>query len=288
MSDTSTSLHSAIDLLDAIERQQLRLHYQAVFALPDVEVVGFEALLRWDHPDRGILAPGAFLPSDMDGGLGWALTNFVLEEALRTCSAWQRGGLRAGVSVNISPGRLADEVLPDLLAELLTHYGLEPHWLTVEITEARCSIDPDGIRTALNTLSRLGIRISLDDFGTGDSTLARLRCLHFDEIKIDRCFVGGAATDPTDRNIVAFTTELAHSLGMKVVAEGVEDPASLAAVAALGVDLAQGFHLHRPQPVSSMGLPLGLFAPDVRPTSTRNHARTVLREGDRAQLPRSH
>lgn len=246
MTDTSTSLLTTIDLLDAIDRRQLALHYQALFSVPDLEVVGFEALLRWAHPVKGMLAPGAFLPADMDGGLGWTLTNFVLEEALRACASWHESGLRAGVSVNISPGRLADEVLPELLTELLDRYAVDPHWLTVEITEARCGVDPAGIRMALNTISRLGIRVSLDDFGTGDSTLARLRSLHFDEIKIDRCFVRDAAVDPTDRKIVAFATDLAHSLGMKVVAEGVEDAACLAAVTALGVDLAQGFHLHRP------------------------------------------
>ena len=249
MADTSTSLHSAIDLLEAIEHQELALYYQALFSVPALEVVGFEALLRWEHPTRGTLAPGVFLPADMDGGLGWTLTNFVLEEAVRACSAWQEQGLRAGVSVNISPGRLADEVLPELLTTLLARYDVEPHWLTVEITEARCGLDPEGVRKALNALSRLGIQISLDDFGTGDSTLARLRCLHFDEVKIDRCFVAGAATDPTDRHIVAFATNLAHSLGMKVVAEGVENAAALATVQALGVDIAQGFHLHRPSPV---------------------------------------
>lgn len=242
-----TRLDSAIELLEAVDRHQLVLHYQAVFTVPNLRVAGFEALVRWEHPSRGLLAPGEFLPADMDGGLGWALTNFVLEEAVRACAAWQERGLAAGVSVNISPGRLADDVLPEFLAALLSRYRLDSHWLTVEVTEARCGLDPDGIRRALQALSRLGMRISLDDFGTGDSTLARLRCLHFDEVKIDRSFVGGSHVDPTDRNIVAFATALAHSLGMNVVAEGVETGECLRTVAALGVNLAQGYHLHKPE-----------------------------------------
>ena len=249
MSVTGTTLQSAVALLEAIDARQLRVHYQALYALPEVEVSGFEALVRWEHPTRGLLLPGEFLPTDMDGGLGWTLTNYVLEESIRACAAWQREGVRAGVSVNISPGRLADEVLPAHLVELLRHHDLAAHWLTVEITESRCGVDPEGVKRALNALSRLGVRVSLDDFGTGDSSLARLKDLHFDEVKIDRCFVKGVATDPTDRHIVTFTTALAHSLGMKVVAEGVETEAALAVLAKLGVDTIQGFHLHRPEAV---------------------------------------
>jgi diguanylate cyclase len=249
MTDPGTTLQSAIALLEAVDAGQVTVHYQALYSLPALEVVGFEALVRWQHPSRGLLAPGAFLPEDMDGGLGWTLTNFVLEEAVRDCADWQRRGVAAGVSVNISPGRFVDDVLADHLDELLTRHRLDPRWLTVEVTESRCSADPPGMRRALNSLSRRGIRISLDDFGTGDSTLARLKHLHFDEIKIDRCFIGGIADDPTDRHIVAFAVGLAHSLGMKVVAEGIETGAALCAVAKLGVDLVQGFHLHRPEPV---------------------------------------
>lgn len=253
MTVAGTTLQSAVALLEAIDARQLTVHYQAVYALPSLQVSGFEALVRWDHPSRGLLLPAGFLPPDMDGGLGWALTNYVLEESIRACAEWQREGVAAGVSVNISPGRLADEVLPDHLCTLLGHHGLDPQWLTVEITESRCSADPEGVRRALVALSRLGVRISLDDFGTGDSSLARLKDLHFDEVKIDRCFVAGVADDPTDRHIVQFTTALAHSLGMKVVAEGVEGEACLATLSELDVDLVQGFLLHRPAPMSRQG-----------------------------------
>src|SRR5207253_9899101 len=106
-----TTLHSAVELLEAVERGELCLHYQAIFALPELRLSGFEALIRWQHPRRGLLSPAEFLPADMDGGLGWALTNFALEEAVRSCAEWHRSGVDAGVSVNIPPGRLADEVL---------------------------------------------------------------------------------------------------------------------------------------------------------------------------------
>jgi EAL domain-containing protein (putative c-di-GMP-specific phosphodiesterase class I) len=248
MSDpTNTTLHSAIELLEAIEDDQLRLHYQAIFAVPERRIDSFEALLRWQHPVQGLLLPMSFLPADMDSGLGWVLTNYVLEEAVRACATWQRAGIRAGVSVNVSPGRLADEFLPEHLAEVLERHQLDAGWLTIEMTESRCDVGADDIRRACVALAGLGVRLSIDDFGTGEATLTRLRHLQFDQVKIDRCFVAGAVTDPTDRSIASFATELAHSLGMTVVAEGVETAEMLDLVVDLGVDLVQGFHLHRPR-----------------------------------------
>lgn len=245
-------LGSPVDLLHEIEDARISVHYQGLFAAGSRALSGAEALVRWDHAEFGLLTPASFLPADMSGALGWTLTNFVLEEAVRQCAAWRRGGLELGVSVNISPGRLADDVLPNHIARMLVRENLPPSALTVEITEHRCSIDPDGIRRALVALARLGVRISVDDFGTGESSLARLRQLHFDEIKIDRQFVANAASDPTDRNIVRFATHLAHELGSKVVAEGVETEEAFAAVGAVGVDLVQGYLLHRPAPPSAV------------------------------------
>ena len=256
MADTGpTTLHSAVELLDAVDLGQLTLHFQAILSLPDQEVEGFEALVRWQHPELGLLGPGDFLPVDMDGGLGWALTNFVIEAAIRACATWRAAGVPGGVAVNISPGRLADEILPAFLADLLARYRLAPHLLTVEITEAQCRIDPEGLGRALAELSGLGIRVSLDDFGTGTSTLTRLQHATFDEIKIDRSFTNGVH-EPTDRAIVAFAVGLAHSLGMIAVAEGVENETILDSVIALGADRVQGFHLHRPaDSVTQFGSP---------------------------------
>ena len=243
---TLLTLHSAFELLEAIEDDQLRLHYQAIFTVPERRIASFEALLRWEHPVHGLLHPPSFLPADMESGLGWALTNFVLEEAIRACGQWQRDGIRAGVSVNVSPGRLADEFLPAHLEDLLERHELDAAWLTIEMTEARCDVDADDIRRACKALADIGVQLSIDDFGTGESTLTRLRHLQFDQVKIDRCFVAGAVSDATDRSIATFATDLAHSLGMTVVAEGVETGEMLELVTELGVDLVQGFHLHRP------------------------------------------
>jgi diguanylate cyclase len=248
----STPLASAVDLLQAIDEARLVLHYQGIFDVATGKLRGAEALIRWDHPEQGLLPPGRFLPADMSGGLGWALTNFVVEEAVRQCAAWRRGGLDISVSVNIAPGRLADEILPHHLLEQLQRHDLPAHALTVEITEHRCNVDPDGIREALVRLARLGVRLSLDDFGMGESSLGRLQELQFDEIKIDRQFIRELATDPTDRNIVTFVSSLGHALGSKVVAEGVEAAAALDVLEELGIDLAQGYFLHRPAAASEL------------------------------------
>ena len=247
-----TTLTSAIDLLAAIEEDQLVLHYQGIFDAATGDLRGAEALIRWDHPTFGLLRPAAFLPPDMAGGLGWALTNFVLEHAIRQCASWWRAGRRIGVSVNLSPGRLADDVLPGHISTLLAREELPAGALTVEITEHRCNVDPEGIRSALVALSRLGVRVSLDDFGTGESSLSRLRQLHFDEIKIDRQFVTTLDSDPTNRYIVRFATRLAHELGSLVVAEGVETSAALDVLCREGVDHVQGYLLHRPDEPGSL------------------------------------
>ena len=247
--DRPTPLASAVEILMAIDEDQLVLHYQGIFDAQSLRLRGAEALVRWRHPEVGLVLPARFLPEDMSGGLGWALTNFVVEAAVRQCAQGRRRGLEVEVSVNIAPGRLSDDVLPSQISELLDRYDVPPHLLTVEITEHRCRIDPEGIRRALLALRRLGVRLSLDDFGIGDSSLERLRQLHFDEIKIDRTFVSACATEATDRHIVAAMTSLAHRLGSSVVAEGVEDERSLEVLVGLGVDRVQGFLLHRPGPV---------------------------------------
>ena len=245
-SPDGNSLSSAVDLLSAIEDDRLLLHYQGVYDATTLRLCGAEALVRWDHPELGLLPPARFLPTDMSGGLGWALTNFVVEEAIRQCAVWRARGHELQVSVNIAPGRLADLVLPEHIARMLERHRVPAQALVVEITEHRCHVDPEGIRVALVELARLGVGLSLDDFGTGESSLSRLRQLHFDEIKIDREFVRRVGSEPTDRHIVRFATQLAHALGSRVVAEGVETGEALEVVTGLGVDLVQGYLLHRP------------------------------------------
>jgi EAL domain-containing protein (putative c-di-GMP-specific phosphodiesterase class I) len=205
-----------------------------------------EALLRWRHEERGVLLPGAFLPPDPGSGLGTAITDFVFEEAIAQCSEWRIRGLDVGVSVNVWPGRLVDESVPETVLALLRRFDVPARLLTIEVTEQASTIDASAVRDTFTALSRIGVRLSLDDFGLGDSSLSRLQQLHFDELKIDRSFVTDALTEPTDRNIIEFATGLAHSLGIQVVAEGVESAGVVDLLTSLDVDFAQGFHLQRP------------------------------------------
>jgi EAL domain-containing protein (putative c-di-GMP-specific phosphodiesterase class I) len=240
----------ALDLLAAVERGEMRLHYQGLFELGDpLRPAGHEALARWEHPERGLLLPSAFLPPELDGELGWALTIFALEEAIRQSARWRRSGMDGSVSVNIAPGMLAEEMLPTYVQDLLDRHGVPAPALTLEITEGRAAIDPAGIGRALAVLQEVGVRLSLDDFGTGDSSLTRLRETPFDEIKIDRMFVTGLPSGRVDLHIVEHVTELAHRLGAVVVAEGIETAASLDVLRGLSVDRGQGFLLDRPQAI---------------------------------------
>jgi EAL domain-containing protein (putative c-di-GMP-specific phosphodiesterase class I) len=242
----SVAIHAGAGLEDALRQQQLVVHYQGIFPLQPRGPEGSEALLRWDHPTRGLLVPADFLPEDMGSTVGSMLTNFVLEDAAARAAGWQRAGLRRGVSVNIAPNRLSDEVFPAYVAALLRRHRLDPRRLTIEVTEARFGSDLRSLARPLATLARMGVRLSLDDFGTGESSLVRLQHLHFDELKIDRAFVSNSDNNPTDRHIVRFAANLAHSLGMTVVAEGIETQACLELMTRIGLDAGQGFHLQAP------------------------------------------
>lgn len=248
MSQNGASLSSSFELLHAIDRSQLFLEYQPLVHLATGQVDSLEALVRWAHPAFGRAEPDRFLDVAESG----ALTSFVLARALADCAAWQRIGLTASVAVNVSPAVLSGDLVPTTIAMLLDAHGLEPHLLTIEVTERRCPHDLASVRRTLVGLSRTGVQLSLDDFGVGDSSLSRLQQIQFDEIKIDRSFVAAIANDPTDRQIVRFTTELAHGLGMRIVAEGVEHVEVIAALSDLGVDLAQGYLLAHPVPLADL------------------------------------
>jgi EAL domain-containing protein (putative c-di-GMP-specific phosphodiesterase class I) len=254
--DTSSgqgSLEAAIALLDGLERAQLTLEYQVVFESRTRRVRGVEALLRWRHPELGLLLPGDFLPEELSGGVGRAITRFVLTEAIVQAARWRRQGYDIPVSVNVPPACIVEGSIIDLTTELLAEQRLPANRLTVEITENGYGTDLGPLRQPCIALARAGVRLSLDDFGLGDSSLSRLQQIHFDEIKIDRSFVQTAPRSPTDRTIVLFATELAHQLGMSVVAEGVETGAMCALINKLGVDCQQGFYWHRPAPPDEVG-----------------------------------
>src|SRR4051794_37219327 len=225
------SLTSAEELLAGLSRRELFLDYQATFDLETMQARGAEALLRWAHPERGVLLPGQFL-SVMAGGLGSALvseriTRFVLDRAITQCAEWRRAGLDIPVSVNVAPCSLHDNSVPRAIEQLLQREQVPAHRLTIEVTEQIGQLDGRATREALEGIASLDVRLSLDDFGTGDASLRRIQTLLFDEIKIDQSFVAGVCRRPVDRHIIEFTVGLADKIGMSVVAEGVESGALL-------------------------------------------------------------
>ena len=244
-------LTSSFDLLHAIDSDQLVLHYQPVIDLRSGQIETREALVRWQHPELDLLSPAAFMELAENRWLGCELTNWVLKRAFTDCADWQARGQPSGVSVNVLPELLDDYWLLDVLRNHLLATGLAPSAVTLEVTERRWPSDEEAAYRALEAVKSLGVRISLDDFGTGDSSLSRLRRVHFHELKIDRSFIVEAVDDETARHIVAFTSRLAKTLGTRTVAEGVQRSADLRVAHELEVDAAQGFLLGRPTPLSA-------------------------------------
>ncbi len=241
--------HALIEeLRAAIEGGGLRLHYQPKVELTTGRVARVEALARWPHPRRGLLPPDQFIPLAEQAGLIGPLTRWVVEEALRQCGVWQRAGLPLGVNVNLSPLNLHDATLVADIAGLLVAHAVAPATLRLELTESAIITDMAHTATVLARLAALGVGIAIDDYGTGYSSLAYLKRLPIDEIKIDQSFVRYLTTNETDATIVASTIGLGHSLGLRVVAEGAEDAETVARLAALGCDAVQGYYYSRPLP----------------------------------------
>ena len=234
------------ELRRAIDNDGLLVAYQPKASLEDGRIVGMEALLRWQHADLGFVTPDEFIPLAERTGLIVPLTTYVLDRALRQCAQWVVDGFDCGVAVNISVRNLLDSDLPDEIGSLLVRHGVEPRRLTLEITESSVMADPARAIDVLERLHRIGIRLSVDDFGTGYSSLTYLKRLPVDEVKIDKSFVLTMATDAGDAAIVRSIIDLGGSLGLMVVAEGVEDTASWERLAELGCDLIQGYALCRP------------------------------------------
>ncbi len=230
---------------------QLRLHYQPKADLVTGEVVGVEALARWQHPSRGLLPPSEFIPLAERTGLISPLTSEVLRQALGQVHCWNAAGLRLPVSVNIST-RSLDEDLPGLVRRLLYENRVPAGQLQLEITESALMVDTDRAIAVLTRLRALGVGLSLDDFGTGYSSMAYLKELPVQEIKIDRSFITGMTAGSADTSIVKSCVELARNLHMTVVAEGVETSAVWDQLTELGCNLAQGYFLTRPLPASDL------------------------------------
>lgn len=244
--DGSRRLQLLAGLRAALADGSLRVEYQPKIRLGGGEVVGFEALVRWRHPEMGPISPDEFVPLAEATGLISALTSTVLRTALTTCRSWHDAGKPVGVAVNISARSLDDPVLVGQVAAMLTACGLEPRWLTLEITESSVMENHERSLEVLRQLRMLGVRLSIDDFGTGYSSLHQLRGLPVHEVKIDRSFVEVVDGDGADRAVVRAVVELCVSLGLTSVAEGVEKASQAYALESLGVDQVQGFFHSRP------------------------------------------
>jgi diguanylate cyclase (GGDEF)-like protein len=241
-------LSLAADLRHAVERGELALHYQPKCELQTGRVSGVEALLRWNHPEYGLIPPDEFIPLAEHTGLIRPLTSWVLDEAVRQASTWSDRGMRLSVAVNLSVRSLMDGALPDEVAHALERASLDANSLILEITESTIMADPNRAISILRRLSDFGVSLAIDDFGTGYSSLAYLKRLPVNEVKVDRSFVMNMATDQDDAVIVRSTVDLARNLGLRVVAEGVEDAASYDHLRVLGCDAVQGYYLARPMP----------------------------------------
>ena len=243
--DSSGRLALVEELRAGIAGGELVLHHQPQVSVADRRTVGVEALVRWQHPTRGLLAPGDFLPLAEVHGLMGVLTDEVLAQAVAQAAVWHRAGRGLRMSVNLSASNLLDTGLPERVAELLALHALPPSALVLEVTETVLLSDPDRSLAVVGALTELGAGVSIDDFGTGYASLTYLHQLPVQELKLDRSFTADLLTDSRAAAIVASTIRLAHQLGLRVVAEGVEDPATLVHLRALDCDESQGY-LHSP------------------------------------------
>ena len=240
------------ELRRAIDRGQLFLHYQPKADLRTGDIQGVEALVRWQHPERGMIPPDEFIPPAQKTGVITPLTMFVLDEALRQCRTWALQGMELCVAVNLSTRNLLDVHLPDTVGELLARWEVPARLLELEITESTILADPVRAMQILSRLDEMGIRLAIDDFGTGYSSLAYLKRLPVDELKIDKSFILGMEENENDAVIVRSTIDLGRNLGLRVVAEGVETAKAWNRLVSLGCDIAQGYYLSRPVPADQL------------------------------------
>ncbi|MEO8968066.1 MAG: EAL domain-containing protein, partial [Solirubrobacteraceae bacterium] len=237
------------DLRRALERDELTLEYQPLVSLRDLSIVGVEALIRWEHPERGRIAPGDFVPIAEENGLIEPIGRWVLEHACRQAAAWYRGRPDAApisMAVNLSAVQLSSRGLIDAVAGALRAAGVDPSCLSLEITESVMLADADGLGDVLARLKALGVQLVLDDFGTGYSSLSYLTRLPIDVLKVDRSFIDGLGTEARDTAITEAIVAMSHALSLRVVGEGAETDLQVAELGRLGCDYVQGYHFSRP------------------------------------------
>jgi diguanylate cyclase (GGDEF)-like protein len=252
--DTSRQEHLSLlgELRRAVERDELRLYYQPKVSLHSASISAVEALIRWQHPVRGLVPPAMFIPFAEHTGYIKLLTRWVIREAMRQCGEWLRQGLRLQVSVNISARDLMNRDLPTEVANVLAEHQVPPGLLCLEITESGFMEDPAHAQRVVDRLAELGVQLSIDDYGTGYSSLSYIMRLPVQELKIDRSFISRMASDAETSTIVRSTIDLGHNLGLRVVAEGVEDLPVWNMLRSLGCDDAQGFFMSRPLDARSL------------------------------------
>ena len=237
----------------ALEHDELRVHYQPLHDLASGALLGAEALVRWQHPQRGLVPPGEFIPVAEDSGLIGAIDAWVLEQACRQMRRWQdHPNTPRFVAVNVSSRQFDRDGLDSQVARVLADTGLDPACLELEVTEGAIMAHPDATLALLHRLRALGVRLAIDDFGTGYSSLARLKRLPVHKLKLDQSFVRGLPHDSDDVAITRAVVALGHSLELKVLAEGIEQPEQVEFLRQLGCDYGQGYHFGRPQPAESL------------------------------------
>jgi diguanylate cyclase (GGDEF)-like protein len=252
--DTSQQEHLSLlgELRRAVEQNELRLYYQPKVTLNSAGIHAAEALIRWVHPVRGLVPPGLFIPFAEHTGYIKMLTRWVLTEAIRQCGVWLRQQMHIEISVNLSARDLMTRDLPELISGLLAEHEVPAGMICLEITESGFMEDPAHAQRVLDRLSAIGLRLSIDDYGTGYSSLSYIMKLPVNELKIDRAFVSNMSEDADMMTIVRSTIELGHNLGLKVVAEGIEDSKAYALLRGLGCDFAQGYYISPPMAAEAL------------------------------------
>ena len=246
-------LRTGNDLHRALERGELRMHYQPIMSLETGRVSGFEALLRWEHPERGLVRPDEFVSLAEETGLVVPIGSWALEVACRQAASWHAHGAPVTISVNLSPRQLAEPTLVESVAAVLARSGINPTAVWLEITESTLMRDAESAVVTLRALRALGVHLSVDDFGTGYSSMSYLKRFPVESLKVDRSFIDGLGRDPEDSAICTAVVSLAHALGLRAVAEGVETPEQLAELRTLGCEMGQGYLFGRPAPAESWG-----------------------------------
>ncbi|MGE3268222.1 MAG: EAL domain-containing protein [Chloroflexota bacterium] len=253
----------ATEIQDALDAGQLGVHYFPVANMKDGRIVGFEALARWFHPRRGLVSPARFIPLAEATGLIGPLTDYVLARAIENCASWKAAGHELSVAVNVAAPSLTSSRLLDEIGRLLKEHNLAPHLLTLEVAESAAMRQPELTSEILRALHQLGVRLALDDFGTGYTNLKALSQIPLDELKIDRSFVADVVTSRESQIIVRAIAALGGSLGLTMVAEGVESMPIWRWLAAQGIEQCQGFGIARPMPSDRVLDWLGAYTPPV-------------------------